>query len=201
MRKRLTILADALTLFRGVTIPHLILFLLIAKIRSFTLLLILLSIGWITDWYDGMVARKSQHQSKIGAYEILFDHIFIAFIAVYLCFVIPMPWYLLFPLSFWLFLSILAIYGTLRHQKKSFVAGMEVFVAPAIAAGILVYTFLYESLLNKYIAIAFLTLGIFHLKVGFRARKRAKEFLSSLPQDIQETVEALKLYLEKRQRK
>ena len=196
--KVLSLLADALTLFRGVVIPLYILFLLIHRITSFTYLLILLVLGGISDWYDGTLARKSGIQSKIGEFEIAFDHIFICAISLYLVFVVRLPWWLLMLLSFFLLLSTLALYGTFRHRKRSYVGGIEIPLAPTITAAILVYAIFYGSSTEKWIASAFLILGIFHLKIGLKARDRAREILSPLLTDIKGAIDGLKQHFTQR---
>jgi len=200
--KTFSLLADALTLFRGVVIPLYILFLIAHRITSFTYLLILLALGWISDWYDGTLARKSGMQSKIGKLEIAFDHIFICAISFYLIFVVVLPWWLLMLLSLFLFLSTLALYGTFRHQKRSYVGNIEIPLAPIITAAIFVYTIFCGSPSEKWIASAFLVLAIFHLKIGLKAKDRAREILSTSPADIKEAIDGLKLYFaQKRQKK
>ncbi len=199
--KMLSLLADALTLFRGVVIPLYVLFLLAHRITSFTYLLILLVLGWISDWYDGTLARKSGMQSKIGKFEIAFDHIFICAISLYLVFVVVLPWWILMLLSFFLFFSTLALYGTFRYQKRSYVGGIEIPLAPTITAALLVYAILCGSSLERWIASAFLVLAVFHLKIGLKAKDRAREILSPLLADIKEAIDGLKLYFAQRQEK
>ena len=198
--KILSLLADALTLFRGVVIPLYVLFLLIHQITSFTYLLILLVLGWISDWYDGTLARKSGIQSKVGKFEIAFDHIFICAISLYLVFVVKLPWWILALLSLFLFLSTLALYGTFRYQKRSYVGGIEIPLAPTITAAILVYAIFCGSFIEKWIASTFLILAVFHLKIGLKAKDRAREILSPLWRDIKEAIDGFKNYIAQKQK-
>jgi len=192
MNKLLSCLADALTLVRGITIPHILFVLMVIKPSSLTILLLLLTIGWITDWYDGTLARKSGTQSWVGKHEIMFDLFFAISLMAYFCTIFWFPWWALALISFLVLLSISSVYGTLRHKRLSFVGGIEIPTAPIITAGILAYGIYFGNSTERLMAVLFLSLGLLHLKVGFRARERAKKILYPLPKDIKEVISKLK---------
>lgn len=192
MRKFVAILADALTLFRGVTIPHIIVVLMVLEIRSFEVLLGLLFIGWITDFYDGTLARKANQQSFVGAHEIVFDLSFIVFILIYAFFVMrPLYWWIYLIGSIWILLSAASVYGTLRHKSLSFVAGIEVPFAPTITAILMIYGIIYGNFIDKIMVSSFVVIGAFHYKIGLRAKNRASRFISTLPRDIANAIKGL----------
>jgi len=175
-------------LIRGVSIPHAFIFLICSGVKSSEILLGLLFFGWITDFYDGTLARKANQQSWIGNHEIIFDLCFIVFATVYSFFVLPVPWWIILILSLWILLSGFSVYGSLRHETLSFVAGIEVPFAPSITLGMIVYAILYGSLIDKIMVNAFLAIAILHYKIGFKAKERAAKFLSTLPQDIRKAI-------------
>ena len=184
MRKFSAIAADILTLIRGVSLPHIFVFLAATGIKSSELLLGLLFFGWITDFYDGSLARSANQQSWIGKHEIIFDLCFIVFASIYAFFVLPVPWWIILLLCIWIILSGLSAYGSLRHKTLSFVAGIEVPFAPSITLGMMVYGILYGSLIDKIMVCFFIAIGIVHYQIGLKAKKRAAKFLSSLPHDL-----------------
>lgn len=189
MRKFIAIAADALTLLRGVTIPHIIVVLMALGIRSYEVLLGLLFSGWITDFYDGTLARKANQQSFVGAHEIIFDLTFIVFILIYAFFVLPpLYWWIYLIGSIWILLAGASVYGTLRHKSLSFVAGIEVPFAPTITAILMIYGIICGTFIDKILVSSFVVIGAFHYKIGLRAKQRAAKFISSLPQDIARAI-------------
>ena len=186
-------LADVLTLLRGVTIPHILFVLMIVKPGSLDILLMLLSAGWITDWYDGTLARKSGTQSWTGRYEIMFDLSFAVSLIAYFCTIFPFPWWALALISFYGLLSASSVYGTLRHKHLSYIGGIEIPSAPLITAGILAYGIYMGSDTEKLISVIFLVLALFFFLFGLRARERAGKILRPLPKDIREAIAKIKL--------
>jgi len=183
-RKPTAIWADALTLTRGVGMPLVIIIMIALKIKSFETVLAIVLISWITDWYDGMLARKTNQPSWIGDNEVAFDLSMIIFTSIYLLAVFTMPLFITAPLISWLSLCCLSIYGRIRHKAKSFIFAIEFLMAPALTVGLLLYAIFFGSTDAKIMTGSFLGLGLFHYRIGLRSRRRVIQALSHLKEDL-----------------
>lgn len=193
-RKPMAVGADFLTLTRGIGISLIILVLAIQGIKSFDLLLALVLIGWVTDWIDGTLARKANQQSWIGKDEVTFDLIMGISAAIYILSMFSLPSYIFIYLLVWVILSLLAIYGRIRHNAMSFIWFIEsgflkkyLFVPIGVAFLTFcmgVYAIWFGSILSKIIVSVFGFAGIFMATVGLHAHRRIVEGVSSLKEDL-----------------
>ena len=194
-RKPTAIAADALTLTRGILISITLIILAIFRVRSYEVVLALVFIGWMTDWHDGRLARKSNQQSWVGRDEVTMDLVMGMSAAIYILSVFDLPLFVFAYLIFWLALSMLAIYGRIRHKAMSFIWFIESgfwgkgwrFVpigVPFLTLCMIAYAIFFGNLNTLVMSSVFLFLGAFHLPIGFRSKKREAEGVAPLKDDL-----------------
>jgi phosphatidylglycerophosphate synthase len=204
-RNSLAVLADVLTVARGLGAPIVLAIIRGLGIKSFTWLSGTFLLGILTDIYDGLLARKAKQPSKIGDYEILSDLSLIASVVLYIMTSFTLHNLLLGMMAFWLLLAFLSLYGTLRNKSWSFI-----FLTQSPAAGCLGFSIFFYVLIHKIVLghsrnladIIFFGIAILHLAFipssGFKAMKRVSEKTSRFREEFENIKRGLKNILQKR---
>lgn len=131
-RSPLAVVADALTIFRGLGVLATLLGMYLAGIRSYTWLFAVLCAAWFTDGIDGDMARRANQQSIVGKYEIIADTLMLIWVVGYILAAFSLGWIEKVLICLWIFLASASIYGTVRHHALSFLFVTE----PPAAFGI-----------------------------------------------------------------
>ncbi|GEM_PF-1371690 len=132
-------MADFLTLIRGIAIPLSLLILWLGEVRSFSWLAGLLVLGWITDIFDGKLARKTDEKTRVGDNDIYFDMMMLAAGSCYLIF-FPLHPLLKVAILFWTIVtSWLAIQGHRQGKILGWFQALESSGAFCLTVGVWAY--------------------------------------------------------------
>lgn len=181
--------ADLLTLTRGLGIPLALIILWAMEVRSFIILLILLTGGWLSDVFDGKLARLARKTTKIGENEIYFDTLMLIACMRYISWALFLPKFCVGLLWFVFFIFAFSAIVAYLYKTPSFIFATEPWIAGALTLAVFLYVFLNDLLYKGSIAAASITaLDVFFLIVflenGISAKKRVREKLSTLWEDV-----------------
>ena len=115
------LLADALTLFRGLSAPVIVYQGWRYGRKSIVSVALLIAAGWIADGLDGPLARRSRRRTLLGRYDFVIDVLLTWATFGYLTLVGYIPW----PLA--LLYTLIALFVVAYFQRKSV---MIVFMRP-----------------------------------------------------------------------
>lgn len=192
-RRPFAIWADVFTITRGFGAPAGLILCWLIGVRSLTVLLGFLLVGWMTDMADGYLARKANQPSWVGEKEVFFDLLMLMGCAFYLVISFRLPFLLSLIIWVWLALAALSIYGAPRHDAKSYIFAIESRVTVIFTAGVAVYILFWErSTASMVLILAFVVIGLINIRGGLAARKRVKEGLASFREDIRKPFKAFR---------
>lgn len=178
--------ADILTAIRGVGIPFLLFLFTILGIKRIELWPGLFLLGWITDSFDGTLARSAERETFIRDREIYFDFSMVLSEAITFQLLFPLPSYLSWIIPSWIGFCAISISFRLipRYKFTSFIWASEVTGAPLLTLGITIYSLFHGNLLITSVMAAYL-LGILTttIPVGLKARERASRNISPFKKD------------------
>jgi len=112
-KRQMGLWADLLTLSRGIGIPVFFIMLAAERIASLTTLFIILTIGFYTDVFDGILGRRGE--GEIGDKDVFFDVPFLISAMFYTAVVFSFP--LLLKLAMMAAAVILAVYTAISVHR------------------------------------------------------------------------------------